>query len=309
MSCRITENNLGSQLPFHHPDRLPTFEAVSIGLAILLVLLGVVEKWTLLWLLAPGIFTFCTLLPLSPLRVAPFLGLGALLIGILHGDGMLLRPAVEIATLPLFGSLIRRFLQNIEWRLASQSVLATLSEIDITAKYGSGEIRANTIISQVLTLLRDYACADAAIALRELDEVTAEVLVSLPSRTLPARLTTPALFAEALSQNRCLYYIDYPSTPNAFHVLLAKGTKSLAVLPLQDESSLRGAILLIWYRQANISSHLQQLIESLLGQLRTLLKFSDTTLRLDKLQARFSAMLETIHQGVVFVDESGEQGW
>ncbi|MFB2968676.1 response regulator [Aerosakkonema sp. BLCC-F183] len=309
MSCRITQNSLTSQLPFHHPDRLPTFEAVSIGLAILLVLLGVVEKWSLLWLLAPGILTFCTLFPLSPLRVAPLLGLGALLIGILHGDGLLLRPAFEIAILPLFGRLIRQFLQNIEWRLASQSVLATLSEIDITAKYGSGEIPAHTIISQVLTLLRDYACADAAIVLRELDEVTAEVLVSLPSRTLPARLTTPTLFAEALSENRCLYYIDYPSTPNAFHVLLAQGTKSLAVLPLQDKSSLRGAILLIWYRQANISSHLQQLMESVLGQLRTLLKFSDTTLRLDRLQARFSAMLETIHQGVVFVDESGEQGW
>lgn len=91
--------------------------------------------------------------------------------------------------------------------------------------------------------------------------------------------------------------------------MLAQGTQSLAVLPLQDESSFRGAILLIWYRKANISSHLQQFIESLLGELRTLLKFGDTTIRLDKLQARFGAMLETIHQGVVFVDESGEQGW
>ncbi|MCL1468598.1 response regulator [Argonema galeatum] len=91
--------------------------------------------------------------------------------------------------------------------------------------------------------------------------------------------------------------------------MLAQGTQSLAVLPLQDESSFRGAILLIWYRKANISSHLQQFIESLLGELRTLLKFGDTTISLDKLQARFGAMLETIHQGVVFVDESGEQGW
>jgi PAS domain-containing protein len=91
------------------------------------------------------------------------------------------------------------------------------------------------------------------------------------------------------------------------------------VLPLQpsldsrhDQGELagvRGAILLIWHQRIDISLDLQQFIESLLGELRTLLQFGDTTLRLDKLQARFGAMLETIHQGVVFVDESGEQGW
>jgi signal transduction histidine kinase len=70
-----------------------------------------------------------------------------------------------------------------------------------------------------------------------------------------------------------------------------------------------GAILLIWQRQTHISSHLRNFIQSLLGQLRTLLQFSDTNLNLAQLQARFAAMLETIHQGVVFVDESGEQGW
>lgn len=36
---------------------------------------------------------------------------------------------------------------------------------------------------------------------------------------------------------------------------------------------------------------------------------SHTTISIDKLQSRFSAMLETIPQGVVFVDESGKQGW
>ncbi len=243
------------------------------------------------------------MLPLPTLQVALFIGLGTLLIGLLHSDGLnQTRQGIELGFIAVFGIVIGRFLRRIEWRLAAQSVLATLSDADTTAT-------PNTVISQALTLLSDFARADAAIALRQLDEVTAEVLVSLPPKTLPDQLTTPTLFAQAIAQKCCLYYPNYPSTPAASHVLLAQGTQSLAVLPLPLCDAREGAILLIWHRRTDISSYLRDFIESLLGQLRTLLQFSDRTLHLAQLQARFGAMLETIHQGVVFVDESGEQGW
>ncbi|GAB4174708.1 MAG: hypothetical protein Fur006_04700 [Coleofasciculaceae cyanobacterium] len=236
-------------------------------------------------------------------------GLFILLLTLLDGDGVhQVRQSIELGMAGLLGTLLRRFLLNIEWRLASQSVLTTLTNSDTTDS-------PNTLISQAVTLLRDFARADVAIALRQLDEVTAQALVCLPPNALPDRLTTPALFEEAIAKNCCLYYTDYPSTPGASHLLLAQGTQSLAVLPLQlsptqgEQGAGGGAILLIWHRPYEASSHLRQFIESLLGELRTLLQFCDTTLRLDKLQARFAAMLETIHQGVVFVDESGEQGW
>ncbi|HEY9748089.1 MAG TPA: response regulator, partial [Allocoleopsis sp.] len=228
---------------------------------------------------------------------------------LLDGDGLNpVRQSIELGIAAWLGTWLRRLLVDIEWRLASQSVLATLTNSDTTDT-------PDTLISQAITLLRNFARADVAIALRQLDEVTAQALVCLPPNALPDQLTTPALFKEAIAKNRCLYYTDYPSTPGASHLLLAQNTHSLAVLPLQSPSTQgkqgvgHGAILLIWHRRYQASSHLQQFIESLLGELRTLLQFCDTTLRLDKVQARFGAMLETIHQGVVFVDESGEQGW
>jgi len=243
------------------------------------------------------------MLPLPTLQVALFIGLGTLLIGLLHSDGLnQTRQGIELGFIAVFGILTGRFLRGIEWRLAAQSVLATLSDADTTAT-------PNTLISQALTLLSDFTCADAAIALRQLDEVTAEVLVSLPPKTLPDQLTTPTLFTQAIAQKCCLYYPNYPSTPGASHVLLTQGTQSLAVLPLPLCDGREGAILLIWHRRTDISSYLRDFIQSLLGQLRTLLQFSDRTLHLAQLQARFGAMLETIHQGVVFIDESGEQGW
>ena len=308
MSCRSKLTRL------RHPDWLPTFRPIVLGLLLFLISLGALEQWDAMQMLVLVALTFFTLLPLPVVLGVPLVGLSTLLIGwvLIGDDGLLIRQSIELGGAALFGSQIRSFLRGIEWRLASHSVLATLTNADRATA-------PEALVGQALTLLLDYADADAAIALRQLDEVTAQVLVSLPQNALPDRLTTPKLFEAAVLENRCLYYPDYSSTPSASHVLLAQGTQSLAVLPLQPppDPSLStseagtgcGAILLIWHQRCQISPHLQDFIESLLGELRTLFKFSDTTLRLDKLQTRFSAMLETIHQGVVFVDESGEQGW
>lgn len=294
---------LKTKSSFARPDWLPTFRFVLVGLTLLPIGLGVLDGWTP-QLLALMLLLFCTILPLPSVRFTPFIvGIGILLIGLLQDRGLSnTRQTIELGSIAVFGSLVGKFLRGIEWRLAAQSVLAILSDAETTAT-------PNQAIAQALILLREFTRADAAIALRQLDKVTAEVLVSEPAKALPDRLTTPALFASAIAQNRCLYYPNYCSTPDASHVLLAGGTKSLAVLPLALSSSREGAILLIWHRQTYISSHLRDFIESLLGQLRTLVQFSDTTLNLAQLKARFGAMLETIHQGVVFIDESGEQGW
>lgn len=300
MSCPLIRNPSRLRLLLTHPDYLPTFRPILLGL-IFLFWLGVPEGW--MHLVALEVLIFCTILPLPTIKLLLLVGLITLFTGLLQSDERLLtRQVIESGSIAVLGILTCRFLRGIEWRLASQSALATLTRAEPTAT-------ADTLITEALTLLKNLTRADAAIALRQLDDVTAEAFICLPPKALPDRLTTPALFATAIAQNSCLYYTNYPSTPGASHVLLAQGTQSLVVLPLQHPDSLPGAILLIWYSRWKISSDLRHFIESLLGGLHTLLQFRETTISLDKLQARFSAMLETIHQGVVFVDESGEQGW
>ncbi len=292
-----------SWLQLRPPDGLPTFRPILFGLTFVLSAWTCLDGWApmqiLTWL---GLLGF-TLLPLRFVQVIPLAGVCTLLMGLLHGDGVnAVRPSLEFGIATGLGIGLRQFFLGLEWRLASQWVLTTLTHTNTTDT-------SNTLISQAVALLRDIVCADAAIALRRLDEVTAEALVCLPPNALPDPLTTPTLFEEATRENRCLYYSNYSGTPGASHVLLAQGIQSLAVVPLTLSDGREGAILLLWQRPTDFPSHLQDFIESLQGELRTLLSFSDTTLRLDKLRARFRAMLQTIHQGVVFIDESGEQGW
>lgn len=316
MFCRFIQNPPNFRRLLRQPDWLPTFAPLFLSIILLLIGLGLLEGWSLVQWLALGLLTSCILLPLPTQFITLLLLLNTLLFGLLQsGNGGLSSQFLEWGGIALFSVWLSRFLRGIEWRLASQSVLATLANTNNKNQPGETPVTADALLKQTLSLLQDFTCADAVIALRQLDEVTAQSLVSLPEKALPDRLASPTLFAEAIAQNQCLYYTDYASTPSASHVLLAQGTQSLAVLPLQsflndeEETGMRGAILLIWHRRRQFDTNLQQFIESLLGELRTLLQFCDTTLRFDKLRAKFSAILQTIHQGVVFIDESGEQGW
>ncbi|MBW4679988.1 MAG: PAS domain-containing protein [Microcoleus vaginatus WJT46-NPBG5] len=296
-------------LPHNHPDRLPTFRGAIVGLTLALVGFSVLAGVMPVLIVAPALFAAALMLPLPPMLVALMLGQSGLLTlsshssALLGHDNVLLtRYSIAVGSATVLGVLARRFLLGIEWQFASRNLLASLLEADTTAT-------PEVLLTQALSSLRQLARADAAIALHQLDEVTAEALVCLPHTALPDKLTTPKLFAEALAQNRCLYYADYPSSAGAAPVLVGQGTQSLAVLPLQDAGNRRGAILLLWYRHTEISWRLRRLMESLLAGVRTLLRFQNTTFHFEKLQARYSAILETIPQGVVFVDESGEQSW
>lgn len=293
--------NRYNPLPPYHPERLPSFEPFLLALlGVLLALLVLGGCPPLLWL-APILFSGLTLRP--PVRaIALTAGLlwGTLLL--LNWDEATTRQLLVIGIAASLSLPLRRSLLQWEWQNAAQAILANLTQDKAAAS-------PEQVIAYALSTLKTISGSDGAIVLRQLDDVTAEALVSLPANALPDRLTSPTLFAEALSQNRCIYYENYPASRNATTALVAQGVQSVAVLPLLQVETVRGAILLFWNHPVQFSLPMQNFFESILGGMRNLLRFQDITLRLDNLQARLRAILETIPQGVVFVDESGELGW
>lgn len=290
-----------ASLPSSHPEKLPTFEPFILGSASILLILEIFSGCPPLLWIAPLIYTYYTLrLPSSSITLT-LLSIWSLFL-LLNPNKLIINQLIVLGIIALISPLVRRSLVQQEWRSASQITLASLTQ-DETAT------SPEQTINQALITLKSFTCADGAIVLRKLDEVTAEALVSLPANALPDRLTRPDLFAEAIAKKQCIYYTNYSSIPNPAMVLVAKGVQSVAVLPLQQGDPMCSAIVLFWYEQIDFSENLQQFLQSLLGGLRNLLQFQDMNLRLNKIQARLSAILETIPQGVVFVDESGEQGW
>jgi diguanylate cyclase (GGDEF)-like protein len=290
------------------PDRLPTFAPTVFESVVILLLVGWLLGWTPIWPIA------LTLLLTGILR--PKLILPVSILGILLVSGVKLEPCggvfpygycFALAGVAFLGVKLGKLLRQMEWQLALQAMLLQLADAQVAAT-------PETVLNHTLSLLMTVADADAAIALRQVDEVTAEAVVCLPPSLLPDKFTTPQLFAEAIAQNRCLYYQNYPAQPGAVRSLIALGTRSLAVLPLQPavlegSEGLCGGILIIWLRPITINPELKRCLESLRGELRMLLQFEDTTLRLEQTKIRLGAILETIPQGVIFVDDRGEQSW
>ncbi|MCT7984717.1 EAL domain-containing protein [Laspinema sp. A4] len=290
------------------PDRLPRFTSRVWASILVLLVLGWLLGWTPVWpvalaLLTVGIF--------RPLLAVPVSILGISLVSFLDlqpGEGVFAYSyGVALVGVAFLGVGLGKFLRQVEWQLALQSMQLQLAEDQAV---GTPE----TVLSQTLSLLMTLVDADGAIALRQVDEVTAEAVVCLPQTVLADKFTSPQLFAEAIALNRCLYYQNYPHHPGAIRGLIAAGTKSLAVLPLQPTvregaEGLCGGILIIWSRNVTLTPDLQRCLESLRGELRMLLQFQDTTWRLERTTIRLGAILETIPQGVIFVDDRGEQSW
>jgi len=287
--------------PACHPERLPSFEPLLLGaMVVVLSLLVLGGAPVLLWL-APIIFAWFTLRPPAQFSALVCITLWVTLL-LLNWNEVTLRHLLILGIVGGVSPLVRQNLLQREWRTATQTTLASLTQNEAATS-------PEQAIAYALTILKTFACADGAVALRQIDDVTAEALVCLPETALPDRITTPALFTDAIAENRCIFYTDYLTIPNAAAVLTAQGVQSVAVLPLAQVEQVRGAIVLFWYRPLQFSPQLQQFLNSVLGGMRSLLRFQDITLRLDNLQARLRAILETIPQGVVFVDESGDQGW
>lgn len=288
-------------VPLQHPERLPSFEPILLGCMTLALALEALSGLSPLLWIAPILLVYWMLHPPTKPIALVALALWALLI-LFSTDALITRQLVASGLLVLLSPFLRQRLVLQEWQWLSQRILASLTQ-DETAN------SPEQAISYALTVLKDFTCADGAIVLRQLDEVTAEALVCLPPTVLPDRLTTPALFTEAITENRCCYYPDYAASPNAATAFVAQGVRSMAVLPLNQADQVQGALVLFWEQPMHPSPALQSFMESLRDGLKNLLRFQAVTLRLDKLQVRLSAILETIPQGVVFVDESGEQGW
>jgi signal transduction histidine kinase/DNA-binding response OmpR family regulator len=278
-----------------HPDWLPTFAPLILAMTMVGLGLEMLVEASSVLLFAPVWFALCVLCPRS--QWIGWLGFATLL-----NREVSIRAAVAFGIVGLVGVGVRLYLLRQEWQWASQTMLASLIQ-DETA------LTPEHALQQALTSLKAFTGATGAIALRQLDEVTAEALVSLPDQILPDRLTTPTLFAGAIAKNQCVHYSEYAFVPQASPGLLAQGVRSIAIVPLQQVENVQGAILLLWHRRVEPSRSLLQFLESLRGGLSNLLRFQELTLRFDQLQARFGAILETIPQGIVFVDESGEQGW
>ncbi|NJN86352.1 MAG: hypothetical protein HC881_08625 [Leptolyngbyaceae cyanobacterium SL_7_1] len=140
-----------STLPPCHPERLPSFEPLLLGSsAVLLALLVLSGCSPVLWL-APILFTGLTLHP--PAQAIALLG-GVVWSGLLllNWEEIGGRQWLVLGIVGLLSPLARRTLLQWEWRNATQTTLASLTQNESTATFGAGD--------RLCLATSNLACAD-----------------------------------------------------------------------------------------------------------------------------------------------------
>ena len=166
-------------------------------------------------------------------------------------------------------------------------------------------------LARVLSIVKGLCEADVAIALQQVDELTASALASVPCDALPDGLTTPAIFAGAVSSGQSVYHIGdvpLPAIPRIAH-------GATAIIPWLGGDrpghldTPPGAVVLVRHRLAPFTPEQRGFLDSLRGLFYTLVELHHLALRAEERSVFFDAIVKTLPHGLLFIDDSGAKAW
>jgi len=162
-------------------------------------------------------------------------------------------------------------------------------------------------LASALGCVAEACGADVALALQQVDPVTALPLACVPAALPPESTFSPALFAEAMASAQCVYR----NTRHALSALPSFLQGSAAIIPFWGKGGLCGAVILVKHDGAPFAPEQQAILDAqaLPGLFGALAALDVAELRAEELRARFDAMVHTLLHGLVFMDESGAEAW
>ncbi len=161
------------------------------------------------------------------------------------------------------------------------------------------------VLRRVLEVCRTACDADAALVLRQMDEVTAAALASAPQGVLPDGVTSPALLAEMPRAPGGRYY----QAAELSRSVSARLRGSIAVIPCASAAQPPCALIVVRRRDEPYSAACRAFLESLSGLMQTLVRLGDATRQAERMQGRFDAMILALTHGLIFMDNSGDESW
>jgi signal transduction histidine kinase/CheY-like chemotaxis protein len=186
--------------------------------------------------------------------------------------------------------------QDINWIKHALDFLTGLSPVKETKDYAS-------MIRQVETLLRHHTYADAVCFYRSLDQVTMRKLVSYPEKTFLTHFDQNALSPYINASE--FSWIDKQHHPLFF----TEGTYETAVIIPFQNSTFSGGLIIAWKQKPDNTEDFTTFVSTIQLGMRELMKLMMAYYDIEELSLRFNAILETIPEGIVYVDDSGKTAW
>ena len=163
------------------------------------------------------------------------------------------------------------------------------------------------ITQQCLAKLKAFSGAEQAHLLKFEDELTAN-LYQLNDTKERAKFIDPKLLDHLDDANEALYF----NAPfDHFHHNLTDvfaDQAAIVVLPVK-ELNINSYLILSWRANFEFTPDFKEFIRFSLSKVKEAIKLSQTYYSLEELKVRFNAILQTVPQSIVFIDDSGQNSW
>jgi signal transduction histidine kinase/DNA-binding response OmpR family regulator len=188
---------------------------------------------------------------------------------------------------------------NINWALLA---LRFITQMGIVDKFETWE----SIMLRSMGNLKSFSFASRVVLVKVEDAVTAR-LIDFDKPDLNTGYIDPSLFRSFESITKPLLF-EKPMQTDAELIKLLDNPNCFALLPVKHVSG-EGLIVLSWDDCFEFTDEFSEFLSSCLAKINETAGLSNTHYALEELKTRFTAILQTMSQAIVFIDDSGKSSW
>ena len=185
----------------------------------------------------------------------------------------------------------------------AKQALSFISRLSLTTGYQDWF----AIVQTCMLNLKELAFADQVTLLKYEDELTAS-LFELNDPKNAAKYIDPSLLSGLLPAQELRYFRAPFYKLSAELVGLFPESSAAVFLPIK-EMDLNGYLILSWKSEIDFSEDFEEFVISCLNKINETIKLSQTYYALEELKVRFNAILQTVPQSIIFIDDSGQNSW
>jgi len=188
---------------------------------------------------------------------------------------------------------------NINW---AQRALGFINLLGVV--YSFEELKST--LQKRLNDLKELANTSQIVMIKKEDGITASII--RPDSSGTKTYIDPDLF-KIFDQHKDVQYFQSPfdSLPSKVVDLFEK-PMSLVILPIVDVEA-SGYILLSWDHPFDFTPDFKEFASACLTKINEAAMLSKTYYSLEELRVRFNAILHTVPQSIVFIDDGGKNSW
>jgi signal transduction histidine kinase/CheY-like chemotaxis protein len=189
---------------------------------------------------------------------------------------------------------------DINWAKQALSFIARMGGGDNYEEWG-------TIMERAMLHLQTLAGCSQILLIKNEDALTARIIKPGPDNGDVA-YADPAVLSTFKLNGQCQYFrLPGENLPAGLLSLLSSPV-CLAALPI-NQLDINGFILLCWDSVFDFIDEFKEFLDTCLNKINENVKLARTYYSLEELKVRFNAILQTVPEAIVFIDDTGNNSW